>query len=95
MQISTNINSKNLLKTQNLVKQYNWRFISVININSKHQVILNSNNNSNENINSFCKSFYSLDNVIVEKTRKYSLIHKIKIFVKYNLFQLISKKLIA
>lgn len=81
MELTTRIQSKNLLKVQELVKQYNWRFVYIReNRNETHTVCLNSNNNDNSY--EFTEALYAMDYKYKETVRKYSLFKKIKINFK-------------
>lgn len=81
MELTTHIQSKNLLKVQELVKQYNWRFVYIFeNRNGTHTVCLNSNNT--KNTLDFTSALYAMDYKYKETVRKYSLFKKIKINFK-------------
>lgn len=81
MELTTNIKSKNLLKVQELVKKYNWRFVYVFqNKNETHTICINSNNT--ENTYDFTSALYAMDYKYKETVRKYSLFKKIKINFK-------------
>jgi hypothetical protein len=89
MELTTNIKSKNLLKVQELVKKYNWRFVYVFeNINETHTICLNSNDT--ENTFEFTSALYFIDHKYKESTRKYSFFKKLKInfknfFLSFNI----------
>ena len=81
MQLTTNIQSKNLLKVQELVKKYNWRFVYVFqNRNNTHTICIDSN--GNQDTLNLTTALYSMDYKYKESTRKYSLFKKLKINLK-------------
>lgn len=79
MELTTRIQSKNLLKVQELVKQYNWRFVYIReHRNETHTVCLNCNDNSY----GFTEALYAMDYKYKETTRKHSFFKKLKINFK-------------
>ncbi len=79
MELTTRIQSKNLLKVQELVKQYNWRFVYIReHRNETNTVCLNCNDNSYE----FTEALYAMDYKYKETTRKHSFFKKLKINFK-------------
>ena len=86
MQITKNIEYKNMMKVQELVKKYNWRFEYCIKNKKNMRICINSNGNKNENIKKFCQSLYGMEKIYKETFRKYSILKKIKISLKklYN-----------
>lgn len=89
MQITTNIKLKNILKVQNLVKKYNWRFEYILKNSDFYRICINSNNNSTQNINQFSNALYSLDNIYTESFRKYSIFKLLKINLRKNIQKVI------
>lgn len=81
MELTTRIQSKNLLKVQELVKQYNWRFVYIReHRNETHTVCLNCNDNDNSY--EFTEALYAMDYKYKETTRKHSFFKKLKINFK-------------
>lgn len=85
--VSENVSASCLVKIQDLVKQYNWRFDACYPILSNRlegdwHISLNSNGQDFKNVNHFLASLSRLKIDIKETTRKYSFSHKLKVYLK-------------